>query len=148
MNIVIEEIDSASMRLIGYTPTPSFLVHFRSAAFGGVARLVPAVEQPDDCVGMQFDVEITQGSVTAFRVLDQLDSKAVEALDEPGSFAVSGLVESQSVTSDPSAPRYVFITAGEACFCLSDVEMGGLLPDAGSAVTFVAHDVSLWDEAL
>ncbi|MDQ1815545.1 hypothetical protein RBA41_19785 [Massilia sp. CCM 9210] len=148
MNITIEEIDSASMRLIGYTPQPSFVVHFRSAAFSGIARLVPALERADDCLGMEFHVEITQGSVTQFGVLDQAAMNAVEALDTPGSFKVTGMLESQSVPSDPSAQRHAFIMAGEACFCLSEEEMGGLWPEPGSRVAFVAHDVSLWDDAL
>ncbi|HEX8611159.1 MAG TPA: hypothetical protein VF800_07700 [Telluria sp.] len=148
MKITIEEIDSASMRPIGYTPQPSFVVHFRSAAFGGIARLVPAVERAKDCLGQEFIVEICQGSVTQFGVLDQPAMNAVEALDTPGSFKVTGILQSQSVPSDPDGQRHAFITAGEACFCLSQDEMGGLWPEPESVVAFIAHDVTLWDEAL
>ncbi|NHZ61520.1 hypothetical protein [Massilia genomosp. 1] len=146
MNVTIEEIDSASMRPIGSSPQPSFVVHFRSAAFSGIARLVPALERAEDCLGQEFNVEICQGSVTQFGVLDQPALNAVEAQDTPGSFKVTGIVESQS--ADPGAQRYGFITAGEACFCLSEAEMGGLWPEPESIVSFIAHDVTLWDEAL
>ena len=145
MRIVIEDIDSASMRLIGYTPQPSFVAHFRSAAFSGVARLVPAVDNAEDCVNMELNVEITQGSVTQFSVADNAQMNAVEALDVPGSFRVVGTIESQS--ADPGAQRFAFIMAGEACFCLSEEEMGGQWPEPGSTVSFNAHDVTLWDKA-
>lgn len=146
MRITIEEIDSASMRLIGHTPQPSFVVRFRSAAFSGVARLVPALGNAEDCAGIEMSVEITQGSVTQFSVIDHPEMNSVQALQEPGSFKVAGTVESQS--GEPGAQGYAFIMAGEACFCLSEEEMGGIWPEPGSAVAFIASDVTFWDEAL
>lgn len=145
MRIVIDDIDSASMRPIGHAGQPSFAVSFRSAAFGGVASLVPAVERAEECVGQEFMVEITQGAVTHFGVLDAPELSAVEAQDTPGSFRVVGTIESQS--GDRGAQGFSFIMAGEACFCLSEEEMGGLWPEPGSTVSFIAHDVTLWDEA-
>jgi hypothetical protein len=144
VKITIDEIDSASMRPIGHAGKPSFVAVFRSAAFGGTARLVPVLEHPEDCLGQECIVEITQGSVTEFAVLDLPELKAVEALETPGSFKVSGAVESLSGKAE--AQGYAFITAGEACFCLSADEMGGLWPEPGSAVSFIAHDVTLWDD--
>lgn len=147
MNIVIEEIDTASMRPIGHAGQASFVVSFRSAAFSGIARLVPALERPEECLGRDFIVELTQGAVTHFGVLDLAQLNAVEALETPGSFKVSGTVESLSAGSDAGS-GYAFIMAGEACFCLSAEEMGGLWPAPGSPVCFIAHDLTLWDGAL
>ena len=146
MNITIDDIDCASMRPIGHAGQPSFVAAFRSAAFDGIARLVPAVDNPEDCLGQECIVEITQGSVTEFAVLDLPELNAVEALETPGSFKVSGTVE--SLSGDAEAQGYAFITAGEACFCLSADEMGGLWPEPGSGVAFVAHDLTLWDASV
>lgn len=148
MKIIIDSIDSASMRLIGYTPQPSFMVYFRGAAFSGVARLVPALDRPEDSVGMAFMVEISQESVSQFAVLDHAASSGVDALDKPGSFMVTGVIHYQSVPGDPQAQRSASVLAGEAQLELTEREMTGLWPDIGSVVRFVAHDVSLWDEAL
>lgn len=148
MKITIEDIDSASMRPIGHSQYPSFVARFRSVPFSGVARLVPAVDDPKDCVGLELGVEITQGSVTDFQVIGLPAIVGADALETPASFKVCGILESQSPPSETGEGRYAFIAVGEASFCLSEEEMGGMWPEPESIVSFVAHDVTLWDEAL
>ncbi|NHZ91459.1 hypothetical protein F2P45_20975 [Massilia sp. CCM 8733] len=148
MIITTEDIDSASMRPVGYAQLPSFVARFRSVPFSGVARLVPAYDNPRDCLDLELGVQITQGSVTDFRVIGLPAIVGADALDIPGSFKVCGILESQSPPSETGEGRYAFIAVGEASFCLSEQEMGGMWPEPESIVSFVAHDVTLWDEAL
>lgn len=148
MKIVINSIDATSSAPRGFTPLASYLVRFGSSTFSGSARLVPASGFADAQPGDQVVVELAQESVSDFKVCGTLPPESVQALPQPGDFMVCGIVTDVVLASEPAGNRFTYVRAGEAYFCLSLEEIGDCRPERGSAVEFIVHDVSLWDEAI
>lgn len=148
MHIVIDWIDKDSFALRGFTPTPSFRVRFSSQTFSGTARLVPACDLADMKPGAEYEVEIAQESVTGFRVADISANMGIEPLLSPGDFKVRGTVRYVDFPSEPVGNRITTVEVGDAEFCLALQDIGDLRPEIGTAVEFIVHDLSMWDEAL
>lgn len=148
MHIVIDNIDNDSFAVRGFTPTPSYRVRFTSQTFSGTARLVPACVLADVTPGARYEVEIAQESVSGFRVADISANIGVEAILPPGDFKVRGIVRYVDFPSEPVGNRITAVQAGDAEFCLALKDIGELRPETGTAVEFIVHDLSMWDEAL
>jgi hypothetical protein len=149
MRITIKAIDEDSVQALGYTPTPSYAVEFTSTAINGQARFVPASGSANDCVGQVFDVEVNQERVSAFKMAEGKPFvEAVTSLPEKGSFHVQGVVVSVVPLSEPVGNEVASVSAGEALFMLTSEELGGAKLIVGERITFVAHELSLWDEAI
>lgn len=137
------------MEHIGYVGVPSFPAQFSSSVVKGRARFVPAEGDAQGCVGRSFDVEINQERVTDLRRVNrEADADAVVALPEFGAFRVCGTVASVVPLGEPEGSDFVTIAAGEAAFILCEPDLCGVKLTQGETVAFVAHDVSLWDEAI
>jgi hypothetical protein len=147
MNVVIDDIESA-VKLIGFMKMPSYRVNFSSAIFGGIARFVPASGVPEQCMGSEFSVEIAQESVTNFRILNDPVSEGIDSTGEEGCFHVRGIVHAVMDCSEPPGNRITYAAVGDAIFTLTLDDTGGLRPNEGTAVEFIAHDISLWDDAI
>lgn len=147
MNIVIDTIES-TVELIGFTKMPSFSVRFHSAGFEGIARFVPASGTSDQCKGSQFGVEICQEYVTDFRILDSFNLAKVDPTGEDGCFHVCGTIHAVMDCSEPAGSRITYVAVGDAIFTLTLADTGGLKPNEGSVVEFIAHDISLWDDEI
>lgn len=145
MIIFIDEVDSESFLPIGYTNLPSFFVKFKSACFDGVARFVPASGLPADCAGHEFGVEIAQDFVTDFKIVSGGEVLKVEPLEKVGSFRVCGEVRG---VPKPTEGQTTTVVIGEAYFTLTLDDIGKIRPDVGDVVTFIVHDLSLWDETI
>lgn len=147
MRIIVEYIDKNSFELRGYTPTPSFKVQFSSKVFAGVARLIPYSGAPDAVSGAQFDVELNQEAVTGFRMCD-VRHPCVDPLVNLGDFKVRGIVHHVAFHSEPPGNHLTYVNVLEAVFMLGAEDTGAFRPAIGSGVEFIAHDLSMWDEAL
>ena len=148
MHIVIDSIEPDSFELRGFTPHPSFRVRFHSQAVSGSARLVPASGMPDAGPGSEFDVEIAQKSVSAFRVCERHGSPRIQPLAHHGDFQVSGVVCLVVHPSEPPGNRITHVEAAGALFVLDLKDIGDDRPEAGACVEFIAHDVALWDDVI
>jgi hypothetical protein len=149
MRITIDSLNLVGEKRIGFTPMPSFLVAFRSSVVSGRARFVPASETPMLCVGEIFDVEISQEKISGFEVLARDSvSQLVAMYPQANGFMVNGVVSSIQPVSEPAGQQSICINAGEAQFFVSRTEIGSVALSVGDAVRFIAHDVSLWDEAI
>ena len=149
MRITVEAIDANSMRPLGYTPIPSFMVKFTSPIVRGEARFVPASGNACGCAGQFFDVEVNQDLVTALGVVTHGPSiESVTALPESGAFQVQGVVTSIVPLAEPAGAQVITVSADGALFTLGSEELGGMKLSLGERVTFTAHGLSLWDEAI
>lgn len=149
MRITVETIDAGSMQLLGYTPMPSYVVVFAANAFRGQARFVPALEDANRCLGQVFDVEVNQERVTALQTIGALAfSASVHALSECCAFHVQGVVTHVAYLSEPAGVPLVVVSACGADFMLGRAELGDMKLSMDERVSFVAHGLSLWDEAL
>jgi hypothetical protein len=148
MRITIERIDTSAMETRGYMQLPSFPVHFRSTTVSGNARFIPASSELQQCVGQSFDVEINQEAVTEFEVskCGGVD-EAVVALPEQAAFRVHGVVTSVIQLSEPEGEQVITVKAKEAFFTLTQADVRDTQLSTGEVVSFVVHEVSLWDEA-
>lgn len=147
MLVTIENIDENSMQLIGCMKIPSFSVRFSSAVANGFARFVPASGVAQGCIGRSFYVEINQETITNLQLLTPMAIESVTPLAAPGSFLVQGTVSSVVPLEGPDA-SLVTVTARDATFTLEQKELEGFRPSLGEQLSFVAHGVSLWDEAV
>ena len=147
MNIVIDAIES-TVKLIGFTKMPSYRVHFNSAIFEGIARFVPASGVPDQCKGSQFGVEIGQEYVTNFRILNIPNLEQIDSTGEDGCFHVRGVVHAVMDCSEPPGNCITYVAVGDAIFTLTLDDSGGVKPNEGTVVEFIAHDISLWDDEI
>lgn len=148
MRIVITSIDTDSLRLRGFTPTPSYGVQFSSQTFSGTARLVPAAELADVKEGAEFEVELAQESVTECRLSAMAGSTGVEPILPLGDFAVRGIVRYLSFPSEQAGNRITYVQAGDAVFCLALEDLRDFRPEVGTTVEFIVHDLSMWDQAI
>lgn len=136
------------MHRLGYTKLPSFPVQFSSSVVNGLALFVPASGEGRGCASQSFDVEINQEKVSKLKRggLDSVES--VAALPEANAYEVSGKVISVVPIGEPEGHEVITVQAGEAIFTLSWDELGGVKLSLGERVTFIAHTLSLWDEAI
>lgn len=149
MQISIEAIDADSMQSIGCTRMPSYEVTFRSPTVCGKARFVPASTEVNSCTGQSFEVEVSQERVTGLRSLGNHPlAESVTALPESGAFQIQGVVTSIVSLTEPAGMTVVAVAARGALFSLAGEELGGVKLSLGEKVTFIAHDVSLWDAAI
>lgn len=149
MRITIDSLDPNDEKRIGFTPMPSYAVSFSGSLISGTARFVPASEAPMLCVGEVFDVEVSQERISEFEVLQNRATLEPLAMrPEANGFIVHGVVSSVQPVNEPSGQQCIVVVAGEAQFFLSRTEIGDIDLSVGNAVRFIAHDVSLWDEAI
>ncbi len=149
MRITIEAVNIGSVQPLGYMQLPSYLVRFISASIQGEARFVPSSDDVRSNIGQVLDVEISQEGVSAFKSVGNSSfTQAIVALAEAKAFQVQGVVASVIVLSEPPGTLLVTVSACGAIFMLSNSDLEGLSPSAGEAVSFVAHELSLWDEAI
>jgi hypothetical protein len=146
MLVTIEHIEESTMQQIGCMKIPSFVVRFTSSVVSGFARFVPASGDANVCMGQTFYVEINQESVTDLQLIQLSAIESVTPLPAPGSFLVLGTVD--SVVPLGEAGPVVTVTARGATFTLATDELGSLIPSLGEQLSFVAHGLSLWDEAI
>lgn len=148
MLITINSVDSNALQRIGSMQFPSFPVQFSAAALTGRARFVPSSGDAEGLVGQSFQVEIEQGRVTDLRRVGVEAEPKVIALAEPGSFQVCGIVRAVVPLGETDGSVLVSVVAGEAVFTLCQDDLRGMALSQGERVTFTAHEVSLWDEAI
>lgn len=149
MRITIDDLDVVDMKRVGFTELSSFPVAFRSSVISGYARFVPAADTPESCIGKVFDVEINQERISDFEVLKStFTARSVSVCVEANRFAVYGIVSTIHSVSEPAGEQVIYISAGEALFAVTKTEIGGVTLSVGDVVRFVAHDVTLWDEAI
>ena len=135
------------MQRMGCMQMPGFLVRFSSSVVCGQARFVPASGDAKGCIGQSCYVEIDQEKITNVHPATPGSIEGVTALADAGAFLVVGTVVSIVPIQEP-AGAIVTVTAREARYTLSSDEFGNVVPSPGDRVTFVAHDLSLWDEAI
>ena len=101
----------------------------------------------DAVAGDEFIVELAHESVTDFNVTAGMVQPSVACAIVPGDFKVVGEVcFLDSAASGAICGAYIAV--GDATFALTLEEMGGVAPSIGTMVEFVAHEVSMWDEAI
>jgi hypothetical protein len=148
MRITIEALDANSVQMLGYTPAPSYVVTFASSSFNGEARFVPASNDARSCIGQSFDVEVSQERVTELMAVTRDHPESVVALPKTCAFQVHGVVISIVPITEPAGTEIVTIEANGALFTLAGQDLDGMKLSLGKMVSFTAHDLSLWDEAL
>jgi len=82
------------------------------------------------------------------RVDDQIFNESVVALDESEAFQVFGIVTAVMPLSEPPGNVILSVASGEAIFTLDRCDLGETELYVGEKVAFVAHELSLWDEAI
>jgi hypothetical protein len=147
MLITIESIDESSMQPIGCMKIPGFIVRFTSPAVSGFARFVPSSGTAKGCIDQSFYVEINQENTTDVQLLPLKAIESITPLPAPGSFLVLGTVTAL-VPLGGLDGQLVTVAARDATFTLESKELGDIQPMLGEQITFVAHDLSLWDEAI
>ena len=149
MRITIESIDTESMQKLGYMQVPSFLVKYRSSTCTSEARLVPAHSDVQQCLGQVYEVEVNQESVSDFSVVvGNTSREAIVAMSERTALRVTGVVTSIMQISEPPGEQMITVRAEDAFFTLSRADTGFAMLSVGDKISFVAHEVSLWDEEI
>ena len=148
MYITIEAINTDAVRPLGCMQVPSFRTRFSSSAIEGWARF-PANGDTDGCVGKSFYVEIDHERITDLKRFDyNAFNEGVVALDEAEAFQVFGTVTAVMPPGEPSDSVILSVASGEAIFTLDRFDLGDTKLSVGERVAFVAHELSLWDEAI
>jgi hypothetical protein len=150
MRITIEKIDPEAPRDIGESPTCGYPVMFRSSMAQGWATFIPVDGEVAGWAGQSVSVEINQERVSSLQILGASPRRdpQVTALDERGHYEVCGVVAAIVPFIEPEGEQLVVVAAGDASFTFLRTEIGCRLLRTGEWVTFVAEDVSLWDEGL
>jgi hypothetical protein len=149
MQITIEAINADAVQCLGCMQVPSFRTKFSSSAIEGWARFVPANGDPEACVGKSFYVEINHERVTDLkRIDDHVFTERIVALDESEAFQVFGTVTSVMPLGEPTDNVILSVASGEAVFTLARCDLGETELSLGEKIAFVAHELSLWDEAI
>jgi hypothetical protein len=150
MRVTIESLSSDEPREFGFTPMQGYPVMFSAGTLRAHAWFVPADTDLSHVVGREYEVEVNQERVTALTPVGagQDGSQGLAALPDFGSFRVHGRIESVLLANEHGGEPAAFVRAGDAYLALGSVELAGLELHAGDTITFVAHDVSLWDEAI
>lgn len=147
MNIQIDAIMETTPIALGASHMASYLTHFRSAAFSGWARFVPAENNVKQYVGQEITVEISHDGISNFFVTE-CEKQEITALTERGDYHVCGKVQLIARHSSPIGNRTAYIDACGATFCLGMNDLKTIEVSEGDNVTFDAHGLSLWDEAI
>jgi len=147
MRITVESIDPNAMVRLGFAQLPSFPVQFSSVTVCGTANFVPAIGDAQSCAGQVFDVEINQQKITNLERIGAESGESVVACVELGCYKVAGRVTSVVRLDERGDDEIVTVTAGEATFTLSSGDVAGIALSLGQSVSFLAHSLSLWDEA-
>ncbi|MFZ2990444.1 hypothetical protein [Ideonella sp.] len=149
MQVIVTQINPEQPIYRGHLRMPSFLAQFDSAGFSGSAWFVPATGNSSGYLGQRLDVELSHDRVTQVLLEDGQGFKSrVEPLPAPGAYRVSGTVSSMVPLRVPPGEAIVSVTAGDATFALTIAELAGIRPAPGIHLSFLVHDLSLWDEAL
>lgn len=148
MQITITSIDARSPRQIGFTRMLSYPVEFSASTTSGTALFVPASGNPDGLIGQSLYVEVNQESVTDLHIVSGDPPDEFAPLAERGSFRVCGVVSTVVPLGPPSGSAIITVVAGDAQVTLCQSDLGEARPSRGDKVTFTAHEVSLWDEAI
>ena len=148
MLITIETIDPEEPRDVGDRPMLGYPARFRSSMVHGWAIFVPVDGEVADLGGQSFSVEINQERVSAFEILEGPAQPEVAPLPARGDFQVRGVVSAIVPFTEPEGEQLVVVSARDAIFTLLRSEVGSRLLRTGEWVSFIAEDVSLWDEGL
>ncbi len=149
MRITVTSIDTGSQVRLGSMQMPSFAAHFESPNVSGSAWFVPASGQGSDYVGQTLDVEISQEAVTQFALeVDRSSAPCVEPASAPRTYRVVGVVTSVVPLEEPAGEAIFTVSVGDAAFTLERDDLGHARPAEGMKVSFLAHELSLWDEAI
>lgn len=149
MQITIDTLDTEAVQALGCMQLPSFRTRFSSLAFEGWARFVPANGDPGACVGKSFFVEIAQERVTDLQRVDDISfHEKVVALDESEAFHVFGTVTAVVQGGEPPDHVILSVASGDAIFTLDRGDLGDIKLCVGDKLAFIAHALSLWDEAI
>jgi hypothetical protein len=149
MQITVTDLDIASARPMGNMRAPGYRVHFTCSLVSGSALFVPACAASDKLKGETFDVEISQEAIEKFASVPPAvpHESRLTALARGGDFEVVGIITSIVRLGDALTTDILTITAADASFTLDSNEVGSSYRD-GEWVTFIAREVSLWDEAI
>jgi hypothetical protein len=149
MQITIKDLDIASARPMRNIKAPGYRVHFTCSLATGSGVFVPACAASDRLKDVTFEVEIAQEAIEKFALLPATTPKEprLTALTRGGDFEVVGTITSIVRVGDVSTMDILTISAGEASFTLDSNDVGSTC-QVGEWVTFIARDVSLWDEAI
>jgi hypothetical protein len=149
MQVIVTQINPEHSILRGNMRVPSFLAQFDSAGFSGSAWFVPASGSSSDCLGQRLDVELSHERITQVSLEGgQGFETRVKPLPTPGTYHVAGTVSSVVPLEEPTGEAIVSVSAGDATFTLTIAELRGIKPALGTHLSFLVHDLSLWDEAL
>lgn len=149
MEITLNRIDPESERPMGLMNLPAFRVAFTSSTVSGEAMFIPATIGAALRPGDTFFVEVAQEAVSAIEVGGSDDDAGmITPLMESGLFRVCGKVTSIQDVAEPAGEQIFSATAGEAVFTLLKSEIANRVLALNDLIRFVAHDVSLWDEAI
>lgn len=150
MRITIETINPEAARELGEGPASGYPVRFRSPMVNGWATFVPVDGEVTGWAGQSVSVEVNQERISSLQILGASSrwDPQVKALDEHGYYQIRGVVAAIVPFSEPEGEQLVVVAAGDASFTFLRSETGCRLLRTGEWVTFVAEDVSLWDEGL
>jgi hypothetical protein len=142
LKIEIISIDRDKTIPVGTNEALGFRGHFRSPLVSGVAIFVPYSGRQEELVGGKtIWVETGQESVSNFMVVPSDDVPRIEALSEPGDYAVVGT----TVTNIGDA-QFDIVVGENLYFAVDNDETGGIVPKVGQRVSFTIHGLSLWGE--
>lgn len=149
VDITIESIDTSAMKPLGLTQLPSYPVRFSSATVSGAARFVPFGDDASEYLGRTLCVELATERVTGFeRIAPRNGEGFIVALDEQFAFKVVGQVGSVRCVAEPPGNVVITVAAGTATFLLSSEDFPDTSLEEGDNVTFLVHELSLWDEEI
>ena len=149
MRITIERIDMNGAKPIGNMQIQSFPFEFTSGVVDGQARFVPVGSEVQRCASQSYHVEINQEWVTDFKLVKTFDFRpAVFPESEPGTYRAYGVATTVLPLASSEANEVVTVAVLDACFTLTQAEFGSTKLSVGDAVSFLPHEVSLWNEAI
>lgn len=125
----------------------SYPVQFKSTTFQGLARFVPAGENPETYIKQEIYVEIAHESIVGLRISENKQHQ-VMPLAKKFSYQVRGEVDAINYHSEPIGNRTTYIVSGDVVFALSLADIGDLRPNKGEAVEFEVYGLSFWDESI
>ena len=149
MHITVTDLDIASARAMGNIKAPGYRIHFTCSLVTGSAVFVPGCAASDELKGQTFWVEVGQESIEEFVSVPPTapHEPRLTALPRDGDFEVVGMITSIVRVGDPATMDILTITVADASFTVESNDLGTGYRE-GEWVTFIARDVSLWDEAI
>jgi hypothetical protein len=149
VQITVTDLEVESARLMGNIRALGYRVTFTSSLATGTATFVPAGTASADLEGTTCWVEINQETIENFTLLSSANryEPRLTALPESGDFEVVGKITSIVRGDGTESVAILTISVADASFTLTSDDVGSGYRE-GDFVTFIARDVSLWDEAI